>query len=115
MIRQQHRPPVITAMLRLPDTPAVRAVEQLRLALAHHGIGARVYGGYGLALLVVGPAIVWCDGQRFWWCAGWDAQRRRPIYGTQQVGQTERTARRVVFHCTRLHERQPTQPPRRAL
>ncbi|MEU0518901.1 hypothetical protein [Streptosporangium sp. NPDC006007] len=105
---------MMTVMPRLPDTPAVRAAERLRLTLAQHGRGARVYGGYGLALLTVGPMIVWCNGERFWWCAGWDARRRRPVYGSQQAGQIERTARRVVFHCTRLHERQPQQSPERA-
>lgn len=93
---------------RLPDTPALRAAEQLRLALTHHGISARVYGDYGLALLTIGPAIVWCDGQHFWWCAGWDAKRRRPIYSTQQADQTEHTAQLVAVHCTHLHEQQST-------
>jgi hypothetical protein len=114
MIRQQQLRSVMTAMPRLPDIPAVRAAEQLRLTLAHHSIDARVYGGYGLALLTVGPMIVWCNGERFWWCAGWDARKRRPVYGSQQVSQIERTARRVVFHCTRLHEPQSRQPPGRA-
>lgn len=114
MIGQQQLRPVMTVMPRLPNTPAVRAAEQLRLALVHYEISARVYGGYGLAVWAVGPMIVWCNGERFWWCAGWDARRRRPVYGSQQVDQVERTARRVVFHCTRLHERQSRQPPGRA-
>ncbi|MFF0576161.1 hypothetical protein [Streptosporangium saharense] len=101
----------MTALPRLPDTPAVRAVERLRLALARRGIGARTYGGYGLALLTVDCLIVWCNGYRFWWCAGWDARRGRPVMGSQDVGHTERTARRVEFHLARLRQWQADKTP----
>jgi hypothetical protein len=102
----------MTVMPRLPDSPAVHAVERLRLALERRGIGARTYGGYGLALLTAGPLIVWCNGHRFWWCTGWDARRRRPVMGSQQASATERTARRVEFHLARLRESRTQQTSR---
>lgn len=46
--------PVTAVLPRLPDTAAVQAAERLRLALERRGLGARVYGGYGLALLTIG-------------------------------------------------------------
>ncbi len=103
--------PVMAVLPRLPDTPAVRAAERLRLALERHGLGARVYDGYGLAMLTVGAMIVWCNGDRFWWCAGWDARRHRPVFGSQEVKAADQAAQRVEFHLARLRDWQARQAP----
>lgn len=91
----------------LHDARAVAAAERLRDALAVHRIAVDVHDGYGLALVsVCFGLVVWCNGDWFWWCAGWDSRRRRFVYGSQQVGEVERAARRVAAQYVRLCERQ---------
>ncbi|MGW0067686.1 hypothetical protein ACWDUI_09495, partial [Streptosporangium sandarakinum] len=47
--------------------------ERLRRALEALGVVVDVHDGYGLALVSVWDGlVVWCNGDRFWWQAGWD-------------------------------------------
>ena len=93
------------------DCPAVRAAECLRSALARHGIDCDVHGGYGLALVSVWTGlIVWSNGDRYWWCAGWLAQERRAVYASARCGDPEQAALRVARRYARLREVHPPAP-----
>ena len=93
------------------DTRAVQAAERLRHALARHGIACDVHDGYGLALVSVWAGlVVWCNGDRFWWCAGWDAHRRRPVYASHRGSEPDRAADRIARHYARLSARHPEPP-----
>ncbi|MGW4424490.1 hypothetical protein [Streptosporangium sp. NPDC004631] len=87
---------------------AVRAAERLREALIRHGITVDVHDGYGLALISVWTGlVVWSNGDRFWWCAGWDTRQRRSVYASHRASEPERAAQRVALHYTRLREQHP--------
>ncbi|GHE32596.1 hypothetical protein GCM10017673_39270 [Streptosporangium violaceochromogenes] len=93
------------------DCPAVRAAERLRSALTRQGITADVHGGYGLALVSVWTGlIVWSNGDRYWWCAGWHPQERRPAYASARCGDPEQAALRVARRYARLRALHPPAP-----
>ncbi|GHE30637.1 hypothetical protein GCM10017673_36660 [Streptosporangium violaceochromogenes] len=94
------------------DSRAVRAAERLRVALEHHGITADVHDGYGLALVSVWTGlVVWSNGDRFWWCGGWDPRNQRPVYASHRAGEPERAARRIALHYARLRRQHPEPRP----
>ncbi|GAA3067906.1 hypothetical protein [Streptosporangium carneum] len=95
----------MTALLA-HDFRAVDTAQRLCDVLtATHQLSCEVRGGYGLALVAMRCGlVVWCNGEWFWWCAGWDRQRRRPVYAFCRVDELEQAARRVAFHCARLRE-----------
>ncbi|MEV0594462.1 hypothetical protein [Nonomuraea cavernae] len=83
------------------------AAEMLRQALERHGVVADVHHGYGLALVSVWVGVVvWCDGQRFWWRTGWNAERRRVIYAWHPAIEPVRAAHRISMHYSDLRRRQ---------
>ncbi|MGW4426601.1 hypothetical protein, partial [Streptosporangium sp. NPDC004631] len=60
----------------------------------------------GLALVAVcAGLVVWSDGDRFWWCAGWDTRRRRFVYAFHRASEPEQAAQRVALHHSRLRQR----------
>ena len=96
--------------------PAVRAAERLRHALTRHGVAADVHGGYGLALVSVWTGlVVWSNGDRFWWCAGWDTRRHRPVYASHRASEPDQAAGRIARHHTRLRAQHPYPHPRQPL
>ncbi|MET9064481.1 hypothetical protein [Streptosporangium sandarakinum] len=77
--------------------------ERLRRALEALGVVADVHDGYGLALVSVWVGlVVWCNGDRFWWQAGWDEQCGRPAYASRPVSGVEEVARLVAARCAKL-------------
>ncbi|MEU0519912.1 hypothetical protein [Streptosporangium sp. NPDC006007] len=89
----------------------MRAAERLRVALIRRGIDCDVHGGYGLALVSVWTGlIVWCNGDRYWWCAGWLAQERRPAYASARCGDPDQAAVRVARRYARLRAVHPPAP-----
>lgn len=78
------------------------AVGQLSDALSDEAICfERVQVGtgraHGLALVVVWPGlVVWCDGQKFWWSAGWDAKLGRTVYVSRQVTALDQVVRWIA-------------------
>ncbi|MEU7901181.1 hypothetical protein AB0B45_51220 [Nonomuraea sp. NPDC049152] len=88
--------------------PPLGDAERLASALAEHGIAADVHDGYGLALISVWVGlVVWCDGERFWWRAGWDAIRRRVVYAWHPAIEPVWAARRIAFRYADLRAAQP--------
>ncbi|MFG1755451.1 hypothetical protein [Streptosporangium sandarakinum] len=86
-----------------PEASAVEAAERLRRALEALGVVADVHDGYGLALVSVWDGlVVWCNGDRFWWQAGWDEQCGRPAYASRPVSGVEEVARLVTARCAEL-------------
>jgi len=81
---------------------AEAAVELLSEALGDEAVCfERVQVGTGrarrLALVVVSPdLVVWCDGQKFWWSAGWDAERQRTFYVSRQVTDLDEVVRWII-------------------
>ncbi|WP_103963204.1 hypothetical protein [Nonomuraea solani] len=76
---------------------AVAVAEQLQRELALHGITADVNNGYGLAVVSVWHGlVVWTNDDRFWWWAGWNDQRDRPVYAWQPTTDPKRAARRIA-------------------
>ncbi|MET9339349.1 hypothetical protein [Nonomuraea sp. NPDC003804] len=74
-------------------------------ALSGHGVAADVHDGYGLALVSVWVGlVVWCDGYRYWWRTGWNAERRRVIYAWHPANEPDRAARRVLLRYNELRE-----------
>ncbi|MEV0352597.1 hypothetical protein AB0H88_43155 [Nonomuraea sp. NPDC050680] len=74
------------------------AAEHLRMALKDHGIAADVHDGYGLALVSIWVGlVVWCDSDRYWWRAGWDARKKSVVYAWHPTLEPERAARRIAF------------------
>ncbi|MGA4989521.1 hypothetical protein [Nonomuraea bangladeshensis] len=73
-----------------------------------YGIQADLHAGYDLALVsvLVGLAV-WCDGDRFWWRTGWDAERKRAIYAWHPAIEPERAARRIAFRYADLRAERP--------
>jgi|GEM_PF-3630515 len=52
---------------------------------------------HGLALVVIRPdLVVWCDGQKFWWSAGWDTERQRTLYVSQEVTDLDQVVRWII-------------------
>ncbi len=100
----------------LPAVPygvrALRAAERLGEALAARRVVTRVHDGHGLALLAIqdGP-VVWCDGERFWWWAGWDERQRHARYDVQRVGDPGRVADHLVRRLSHLWARRPYSAP----
>ncbi|MGV9323781.1 hypothetical protein [Streptosporangium sandarakinum] len=59
--------------------------------------------GHELALVSVWVGlVVWCNGDRFWWQAGWDEQCGRPAYVSRPVSGVEEVARLVAARCAEL-------------
>ncbi|WP_433540432.1 hypothetical protein ACQP10_34635 [Streptosporangium sandarakinum] len=86
-----------------PEASAVEAAERLRRALEALGVVADVHDGYELALVSVWDGlVVWCNGDRFWWQAGWDEQWGRPAYTLRPVSGAEEVARLVAARCAEL-------------
>jgi hypothetical protein len=86
----------------------VLAAERLQAALKDHGIAADVHDGYGLALVSVWVGlVVWCDANRYWWRAGWDARRRSVVYAWHPANEPVRAARRVAFRYAEMHSKHP--------
>lgn len=84
------------------------SAEELRAALSGSGISADVHEGYGLALVSVWVGlVVWCDGTRYWWRTGWDADRKRAIYVWHPAIEPVRAARRVAFRYADLARDKP--------
>lgn len=93
------------------DSRAVQAAERLRDALARRQIAADVHDGYGLALVSVWTGlIVGCNGDRYWWCAGWNAQERRAMYASNRCSDPEQAAARVARRYARLRALHPPTP-----
>lgn len=95
----------------IPTDPCQMA-ELLQRALERQGVAADVHDGYGLALVSVWAGlVVWCNGERFWWRAGWDVRRARPVYASNPVSETDRAAHRIAARCAELrqaHQPEPT-------
>ncbi len=90
-----------------PPLP-LTAAESLRRALARHGVFADVHAGFGLALVSVWVGlVVWCDGERFWWCTAWDSGRNRPVYAWHPAPDSTRAARRVALRYADLRKTHP--------
>ncbi|MEU8361478.1 hypothetical protein AB0C27_36230 [Nonomuraea sp. NPDC048882] len=71
--------------------------DQLQRELALHGIAADVHDGYGLAVVSVWrDLLVWTDGDLFWWRAGWNNRRDRPVYAWHTATDPKRAARRIA-------------------
>ncbi|MCP2350435.1 hypothetical protein [Nonomuraea roseoviolacea] len=84
------------------------AAEELRAELSGVGILADVHIGYGLALVSVWVSlVVWCDGERYWWRTGWDADRKRVIYAWHPAVEPARAARRIAFRYADLRANHP--------
>ncbi|WP_143022313.1 hypothetical protein [Nonomuraea maritima] len=84
-----------------------RSAELLQRELRHDGINADVHDGYGLALVSVWVGlVVWCDGERFWWRTGWNADRHRVIYAWHPADDPLRAARRIAMRYAELRSRQ---------
>ncbi|MEU4836570.1 hypothetical protein [Streptosporangium sp. NPDC023615] len=80
---------------------AVESARKLRDALARYEIAADVSEGHELALLSLRSGLlVWSNGLRFWWCSGWNEERRRAVYASQEVSNVDRAARRISLLCT---------------
>lgn len=96
----------MTAVL-LDGAGTVEAAEELRTALARHGIAADIHDGYGLALVSVWVGlVVWCHGGRFSWRIGWNARQHRPIYAWHPATEPVRTAHRVALRYAELRQLQ---------
>lgn len=91
-----------------PSPLSLHAAHRIQEALRASGIVADVHDGYGLALVSVWVGlVVWCDGERYWWRTGWDAERKRAIYAWHSTTEPERAARRVAFRYAGLRGRHP--------
>ncbi|GAA2853558.1 hypothetical protein GCM10010517_11410 [Streptosporangium fragile] len=87
---------------------ALATAQRLRAALARHGISAIVKGDDGLAMVSVCAGLtVWCNGERFWWYARWDAQRRCRVNASQEVSALDRAAERIAAHHARFWQSPP--------
>jgi hypothetical protein len=87
----------------IPSRPETRAAAALADALAAGGISTDVHDGYGLSLVSVWIGlVVWCDGEWYWWRAGWDDRRKRVLYARHTAGEPSRAARRIAFRLADL-------------
>ena len=91
------------------ETQAGLFADLLRDALqTEHGIKADIHDGYDLALVSVWAGlVVWCDGEWFWWRAGWDNRRKRVLYARHPAIEPSRAARRVAFRYVDLRRHHP--------
>lgn len=97
-------------------TPEKHAADALADALAAHGVSADVHDGYGLSLVSVWVGlVVWCDGDWYWWRAGWDDRRKRVLYARHPAIEPSRAARRVAFRYADLQRRHPLSETIRSL
>lgn len=86
----------------------VASADRLKYALRDLGIAADANDGYGLASVSVWVGlVVWCDGERFWWRAGWDERRNRAVYAWHSALEPVRAARRVAFRYADLRATHP--------
>ncbi|WP_344479933.1 hypothetical protein [Nonomuraea monospora] len=85
---------------------AVLAAKRLRKTFeTEHGIHADIHEGYGLALVSIWVGlVVWCDGEWYWWRAGWDDRRKRVLYARHPAIEPSRAACRIAFHYAHLRE-----------
>ncbi|MET8000983.1 hypothetical protein [Nonomuraea glycinis] len=96
----------MTSSLMVAIDPCESA-ETLRDALWRDGIESDVHDGYGLALVSVWVGlVVWCDGWRFWWRTGWNADRHRVVYAWHPANDPFRAAQRVARRYAELRSRQ---------
>ena len=83
------------------------SAEVLQDVLRSNGIDSDVHDGYGLALVSVWVGlVVWCDGWRFWWRTGWNAERHRVIYAWHPVSDPFRAARRIAMRYAELRSQE---------
>jgi hypothetical protein len=88
------------------ELSAVLLGEALR---TEHGIRADTHAGYDLALVSVWVGlVVWCDGECYWWRAGWDEPRRRVLYARHLAIEPSRAARRIAFRYADLRKQTPS-------
>ncbi|MEU4235514.1 hypothetical protein AB0F17_65585 [Nonomuraea sp. NPDC026600] len=101
MIREQEAS-------RLGPIAAAAVADQLQRELAMHGIAADVNDGYGLAVVSVWRGlVVWTNGDHFWWCAGWNDHRSRPVYAWHPATDAKRAARRIAVRYGDLRVTSP--------
>ncbi|MFI7705656.1 hypothetical protein [Nonomuraea sp. NPDC049480] len=89
---------------------SAEAAHQLRAQLQSLDIPSDVHvgNGYDLALVSVWVGlVVWCDGDWFWWRAGWDDRRKRVVYARHRAIEPARAARRVAFRYVDLRKHHP--------
>ncbi|GAA3109824.1 hypothetical protein [Streptosporangium carneum] len=83
---------------------AERAAGRLRDALTRQRIASHVTAGHGLALVSLWYGlVVWSNGDRFWWCDGWNEQLRRPRYASHRASEPDRAAQRIARRYAQLH------------
>lgn len=100
------------ATCRHPRTTAVAVADQLQRELALLGITTDLNDGYGLAVVSVWrDLIVWTNGERFWWCEGWNYRRTRPLYAWLPTADPRRAARRIAKRYGELRGVAPASPP----
>ncbi|MFC4006701.1 hypothetical protein ACFOY2_05680 [Nonomuraea purpurea] len=88
--------------------PEKHAADALAAALAAQGVSADVHDGYGLSLVSVWIGlVVWCDGEWYWWRAGWDDRRKQVLYARHPTIEPSRAARRIAFCYADLRRRHP--------
>ncbi|MBB2913162.1 hypothetical protein FHS43_004460 [Streptosporangium becharense] len=88
------------------DSAALGAARRLGEALARYGIAVIVKGERDLAVVSVCEGLtVWCNGERFWWQAGWDPQRRCLVNASQEVSALDRAAGRIAEHYATFRQR----------
>ncbi|GGT00506.1 hypothetical protein GCM10010156_68240 [Planobispora rosea] len=106
MVGEQRAP-------RVTSTTSVAVADQLQRELAEHGITADVNDGYGLAVVSAWRGlVVWTNGDLFWWCAGWNAQRGRPVYACHPAADPKRAARRIAVRYKDLRATERSAPDR---
>ncbi|SEM72544.1 hypothetical protein [Nonomuraea pusilla] len=72
--------------------------ERLADCLARLGVPTTLHAGYGLALVWVRVGlVVWCDGEKYWWRAGWDEGSRHVVYAWHPATEPARAARRIAL------------------
>ncbi|MEV7013926.1 hypothetical protein [Streptosporangium sp. NPDC051022] len=85
-------------------TQAERAAGRLREALTRQRIASHVTTGYGLALVSLWYGLlVWTNGDRFWWCDGWNDQLRQPRHASHRASEPDQAARRIARRYAQLH------------
>lgn len=90
---------------------ALRAAERLRAELARLGIDGDINNGYGYALVSVWTGlVVWTDGGRYWWRAGWNPQRGRYTYAWHTGREPDRAAARIARRYAQVRQEHPPVP-----